>query len=417
MSSIMHVDMDAFYAMVELRRHPELAGLPMIVGGATRGVVLSATYQARADGVHSAMPMTQARRLCPRAVIVPPDMDAYLEASRAVFAIFDSVTAVVEGASVDEAFLDITGATRLLGSPVSIGERIRALVADEQQITCSVGIGPNKFIAKLASSAAKPDGLREVAEQDVVSFLHPLPVERMWGVGEATAEKLHRLGLATVAELAHTPRGTLQRAFGPRQGALLADLGWGRDTRQVVARPRERSVGSEETFSADTDDPEVIRRELLRMSDRTAARLRKAGMLGRTIVVSLRFADFTAITRSITVASPTDVTDEVYAQAVGLYHKLGLQRARIRRVGVRVEGLVETGDAYRQPELGEPDRGWREAEQAIDAAVAKFGPAAVQRAALTGSKLTRSPHRAGSTEYPNPGRYPESNRQRLGTAG
>ncbi len=384
MSIIMHVDMDAFYASVELRRRPELAGLPMIVGGAARGVVLSATYQARAEGVHSAMPMTQARRLCPEAVVVSPDMDAYLEASRAIFAIFDSVTAVVEAASVDEAFLDITGSTRLLGSPTSIGERIRALVADEQQITCSVGIGPNRFMAKLASSAAKPDGLREVAEPDVVSFLHPLPVERMWGVGEATAEKLHRLGLTTVAALAHTPRGTLQRAFGPRQGALLADLAWGRDTRRVVASPRERSVGSEETFSSDTDDPEVIRRELLRMSDRTAARLRSSGLLGRTIVISIRFADFTTITRSITIASPTDITDEIHAQAVRLYHKLGLQRARIRRVGVRVEGLLEAGDAYRQPELGEPDRGWREAEQAIDAAVRKFGPAAVQRAALTG---------------------------------
>ena len=379
----MHVDMDCFYAAVALRRRPELRGKPVIVGGAGRGVVLSATYEARAAGVHSAMPMSRARRLCPSAVVLPPDMDAFHAASKGVFAIFDSITSVVEEASVDEAFLDVTGSLRRLGGARTIGELIRAQVTDEQQITCSVGIGPSKFIAKVASKEAKPDGLVEVRPDDVVAFLHPLPVERMWGVGEATAEKLHRLGLRSVADLAHTSRQTLQRAFGPRQGVLLADLAWGRDSRRVVGRAPERSVSSEETFGTDTDDARVIAREILRMSARTAGRLRRAGGLGRTVVLTLRFADFTTLSRSVTLRNPSDVTDEIHEQAMGLYGKLGLQRVRIRKVGVRVEGLIDIDQAYRQPELTDPDRGWREAEVAVDAAVRKFGPAAVQRAVLT----------------------------------
>jgi len=383
MSIIMHVDMDAFYASVELRRRPELRGTPVIVGGSPRGVVLSATYEARARGVKSGMSSTQARRLAPQATFVSPHFEDYTAVSKAIVAVFESVTALVESASIDEAFLDVTGAVKMFGSPAVIGEHVRAIVADEQQITCSVGIGPTKFIAKIASRAAKPDGLCEVPADRVIAFLHPLPVEAMWGVGEATAEKLHRLGLFTVAELAHTPKNTLQRAFGPQAGAMLNALAWGRDSRPVVAREPERSVGSQETFGRDTDDPEVVKRELLRMADRTGSRLRKAGLLGRTVTISVRFADFTELTRSATVTSPTDVTDEIHAQAVALYDKLGLQRARIRRVGVRVEGLVEADLAHRQPQLTDPERGWREAEQAIDAAVVKFGPAAVQRAALT----------------------------------
>jgi DNA polymerase-4 len=378
MTVIMHVDMDAFYASVELRHRPELRGQPVIVGGSTRGVVLSATYEARAAGVRSGMPSTQARRLCPQATFIQPDFDSYGDVSRSIVAVFESVTSVVESASIDEAFLDVTGSVRRLGSAASIGEYVRAVVADEQQITCSVGIGPTKFVAKLASRAAKPDGLCEVQPDEVISFLHPLPVEAMWGVGEATAERLHRLGLFTVADLAHTPKNTLQRAFGPHAGAMLNDLAWGRDARPVVVREPERSVGSQETFARDTDDPEVVKRELLRMSERTASRLRKAHMLSRTIAISIRFADFSELTRSAKVTSPTDVTDEIHAQAVALYEKLGLQR-----VGVRAEGLVEAHLAYRQPQLGDPERGWREAEKAIDAAVVKFGPTAVQRATLT----------------------------------
>jgi DNA polymerase-4 len=382
-SIIMHVDMDAFYASVELRSRPELRGTPVIVGGSHRGVVLSASYQARAAGVRSGMPSSRARRLCPAATFISPNFDEYTEVSRAIVSVFESVTAVVESASIDEAYLDVTGSLRRLGSPASIAEYIRAVVADEQQITCSVGIGPTKFIAKVASRAAKPDGVCEVPPDGVVAFLHPLPVEAMWGIGQSTADKLHRMGLFTVGDLAATPRDTLRHAFGPHAGIMLAELAWGRDARRVTPSERERSVGSQETFGADTDDPEVVKRELLRMAARTASRLRKARMLGRTVAISIRFANFATVTRSATMSSPTDVTDEIYGQAVALYDRLGASRARVRRVGVRVENLVPAERAYRQPELTAPERGWREAEQAIDLAVGRFGPAAVQRAALT----------------------------------
>lgn len=380
---IMHVDMDAFYVSVELRRRPELVGLPVIVGGISRGVVLSASYEARAYGVRGGMPSTTARRMCPQAVVLAPDFDAYSEASKGVFAIFHGVSSLVEAASIDEAFLDVTGAIRSLGPPAAIGAQVRAQVADEQRIPCSVGVGPSKFVAKLASQQAKPDGMRVVSPEQVVSFLHPLPVEAMWGVGEATAERLHRLGLNRVFDLAYTPKVTLQRAFGTSQGSLLSDLAWGRDGRRVVMHAPERSVGSEETFAKDTDDPVLIRTELLRLAARTAFRMRQADVLARTVTLSIRFADFTTLTRSTTISSPTDVTDEIYEKAVGLYERLGLQRARIRRVGVRAEGLIDKEVAYQQPTLDAPERGWREAESASDAVIRKFGPKALQRAALT----------------------------------
>jgi DNA polymerase-4 len=380
---IMHVDMDAFYASVELRHRPELRGTPVIVGGSPRGVVLSATYEARAFGVRSGMSSTTARRLAPRATFVAPDFSSYSAVSKAIVEVFESVTSVVEAASIDEAYLDLTGAVRMFGSAAAIGEYVRAVVADEQQITCSVGIGPTKFVAKMASRAAKPDGLVEVSRDQVEAFLHPQPVEAMWGVGEPTAEKLHRIGVFTVGDLAHTPRSTLRTVFGPHAGGMLVELAWGRDFRQVTPSVREHSVGSQETFAADTDQLAVVKRELLRMADRTASRMRKQGMLGRTISISVRFADFRELTRSATMPTPTDVTEEIYLQAVALYLRLGLSGARIRRVGVRMEQLVERQRAYRQPQLTDPERGWREADQAVDAAVGKFGPSAVQRAVLT----------------------------------
>lgn len=380
---IMHVDMDAFYASVALRDHPELAGKPMYVGGADRGVVLSASYEARAFGIRSGMPSSRARRLCPQAVAVRADHDAYAAASAGVFEVIRMFSHIVEAASIDEAFVDITGSLKMFGPPAEIGDRIRAIVADEQQITCSVGIGPTKFVAKLASNQAKPDGLVHVPAAEAVPFLHPLPVEAMWGVGESTAEKLHRLGITTVGELAHVGKGLLQRMFGPTQGAVLADLAWGRDPRCVVPTVTEHSIGTQETFAQDTDDPRIVRTELLRVTAKTTRRLRQAEMLARTVVLGLRFADFTTITRNATLTGPTDVTGEVYQAALGLLDRLGLQRARIRRVGVRVAGLVPKHRAYQQPMLGDPDKGWREAEQAADAIVSKYGPDAVQLAVLT----------------------------------
>ena len=392
MTVIAHVDMDAFYASVEMARHPELREVPMFVGGSSRGVVLSANYPARRFGITAGMPSSRARRLCPQAAVVTPDFDHYSAVSVGVAEIFDTMTDRVEMASIDEAFIDLTTALRRLGGdPVVVGEELRAQVMDEQGIACSVGIGPSKFIAKLASKQAKPDGLVRVQEEEVIAFLHPLPVEAIWGVGEATAGRLHRLGLTTVRDLANTSRPTLQRALGDGQGALLFDLAWGRDDRSVLAKePSEHSVGSQETFSRDTDDPALVVTEILRMADRTAGRMRAQEMVGKTVTLSVRFADFTTITRTGTLAAHTDRTNDIYAEALRLFEKLGLQRARIRRVGVRAEKLVPKSQTYRQPVLDEPSHGWEDAEEAIDAAVLRFGPQAVQRARLTrrGEMLT-----------------------------
>ena len=380
---ILHVDMDAFYASVELRSRPDLVGTPVIVGGlGSRSVVLSATYEARAYGVHSAMPMSRARRMCPQATVIPPSHGRYDEASRGVMEVFRSITPLVEPLSLDEAFLDVGGAHRRLGSSGQIGELIRARVVDEQGITCSVGVASTKFVAKLASARAKPDGLIVVPRDDVVTFLHPLPVGALWGVGEKTEEALTRLGLRSIGDIANTPVSTLQRALGAAAGSHLSALSWGRDERHVVASEPDKSIGAEETFARDVDDPLVVLRELLRLSDRTAGRLRAAEMVGRTVTVKVRFADFTTITRSRTLREPTDVARVVYETARGLYEALGLQRARIRLVGVRVEGLTPTDATPRQLAMGGGGEEWRAAEQAADQAAARFGAGAVRPAAL-----------------------------------
>ena len=380
---VLHVDMDAFYASVSLLSRPELRGTPVIVGGGgTRGVVLSATYEARQSGVHSAMPMMRARRMCPQAVVIAPDFDAYSRASAGVMEVFRSITPLVEPISLDEAFLDVRGAARRLGGPRQIGEWIRATVMDEQGITCSVGVASSKFVAKLASARCKPDGLLVVPATDVVSFLHPLPVGALWGVGEKTQDVLHRLGLHTVGDLANTPVSTLTRALGPASGAHLAALSWGRDERVVVPHEPDKSIGAEHTFGSDVDDPAVIARELLRLSERTAARLRASAQVGRTVSIKVRFADFTTITRARTLPESTDVGRVVYDTAVGLYEALGLQRARIRLVGVRVEGVAQAADQVHQLQLGEREHGWRDAEQAVDKAARRFGAGAVRPATL-----------------------------------
>ena len=380
---VLHVDMDAFYASVALLDRPDLRGQPVIVGGGgSRGVVLSATYEARALGVHSAMPMSRARRLAPQAVVLAPQHDRYAAASANVMEVFRTVTPLVEPISLDEAFLDVRGASRRLGGPRQIGDWIRATVQDEQGITCSVGVASTKFVAKLASARCKPDGLLVVPARDVVAFLHPLPVGALWGVGEKTEAVLTGLGLHTVGDLANTSVGTLQRALGPAAGSHLSALAWGRDERRVVPLEPDKSVGAEETFSVDVDDPLLITRELLRLSERTAARLRAAGQVGRTVSIKIRFADFTTITRAKTLPEATDVGRTVYETAVALYEALGLERARLRLVGVRVEGIADAATHTRQLQLGERDSGWREAEQAVDQAARRFGVGAVRPAAL-----------------------------------
>jgi DNA polymerase-4 len=397
---VLHVDMDAFYASVMTRDRPALQRQPVIVGGGNRGVVLSANYLARRSGVRSAMPMSRARRLCPDATVLAPDYDAFTAVSRSVMETFRQVTPLVETISMDEAFLDIRGAVRRLGPPKEIAEWIRARVADEQGVTCSAGVAATVGVAKIASRRAKPDGVLVVSAADTTTFLHPLPVEELWGVGERTAEQLHRLGLTTVGDIAHTPVATVQRALGPAMGKQLHRLAWGEDNRTITPRrgveeEPDRSVGADETFRRDTDDPEFVLRELLRLSAKVGTRLRAARLAGRTVTLKVRFADFTTITRSRTLPEATDVTREIHGTASGLFRALGLQRARIRLVGVRVEGLAPRASVYRQLVLGARDQGWAEADQAVDRAVSRFGFAAVQPASLLRSQAGHSAgHRA-----------------------
>jgi DNA polymerase IV len=384
--TVLHVDMDAFYASVALRDRPELVDVPVIVGGGYRGVVLSANYLARASGVRSGMPSMRARRLCPGAVVISPDFETFAEVSTSIMENFRRVTPRVEVLSLDEAFLDVAGSARRLGSPRTIAEHLRAVISDEQGITCSVGVAATATLAKMASRRAKPDGVLMVGSDEVTSFLHPLDVGDLWGVGEKTQSVLHRLGLMTVGDLAHTSLRTLQRALGEAQGRHLHDLSWGIDHRVITPRrgPDEpdKSMGADETFRRDTDDRAVIVRELLRLSAKVSGRMRVAGVAGRTVTIRIRFADFTTIPRSRTLTEATDVTQEIYGTATMLYDALGLQRARIRLVGVRVEGLKPRASVHRQLMLGEREHGWSDADRAMDRATRRFGPAAVQPASL-----------------------------------
>ncbi|MDQ4054121.1 MAG: DNA polymerase IV [Actinomycetota bacterium] len=389
---ILHVDMDAFYASVMIRDRPELSDVPVIVGGGHRGVVLAANYPARQYGVHSAMTGTRARRLCPHAVVLQPDYDTFTTVSTAVMENFRRVTPLVEAISLDEAFLDVRGATRRLGSPLRIAEQLRAVIHDEQRITCSVGIASSVSVAKLASRRAKPDGLVVVPPEEITSFLHPLDVGELYGVGEKTQAMLHRLGLITVGDVAHTPLRTLKRAVGDYLGGHLHELAWGADRREITPSSAgvfghgegdpDRSMGAQETFGRDTDDRQVIARELLKLTAKVTRRMRTAGVAGRTVSITVRFADFTTITRARTLPEATDVTQEVYQAALRLYDVLGLQRARIRLVGVRVEGLLPRERVHRQLVLGEREHGWSDADRAVDRAALRFGSAVVRPASL-----------------------------------
>jgi DNA polymerase IV len=408
---VLHVDMDAFYASVEVRRRPELAGRPVVVAGGSnsagdRGVVLSASYQARAFGVRSAMPVAQARRLCPQAEFVSPHFPRYAEVSLGVMALFREITPLVEPLSLDEAFLDVGGSVRRLGmSPAGIGEWIRGQVYDAHQVTCSVGVAPSKFLAKLASARSKPDGLLVVPADGVLEFLHPLPVSALWGVGQRTAQALHRLGCTTVADVASTPLPALRRAVGVACAQHLHALANGRDERPVVPDMPEKSVGAEKTFAQDVADRVVLRRELLRLVDRATAALRRRGLRGRTIAVKIRYPDFTTITRSRTMADPTDSVHGVFAVAADLLDDNLPLGATVRLLGVRVEQLargpvteqltlLDGGGSH--PGTGNGTRAnWSGAEHAADAARSRFGGGAVRLATLL-----ETPARSGCGETP-----------------
>ena len=382
--TMLHVDMDAFFASVEVRRRPELRGRPVIVGGGQRGVVSAASYEARRFGVRSAMPMTQAMRRCPQAVVLPVDREAYAAASADVMAILHDVTPLVEPLSLDEAFLDVAGAVRLLGRPIDIAEHIRRRVASELHLTCSVGVATTKFVAKLASSRCKPDGLMVVPAADVLAFLHPLPVTVLWGVGARTAEALHRLGIRTVGDLAATPDDTLHRSVGAAMAEHLSALAQGVDPRPVLPNEVEKSISSDHTRAVDATDEADVLRELLGLSDDVGRRLRSRALVARTVGIKIRFADFRTVTRVRTLPSWTDVNREIYEAAAELYRGLHLDRPRVRLVGVKAENLLDAAQAPEQLTLDLGGTAPRRAatDQVLDAARARFGSDAVRPASI-----------------------------------
>ena len=378
---ILHVDMDAFYASVEMRRDPTLAGRPIVVGGTGgRGVVASASYEARAFGITSAMPMARALRLCPSVVVVSPDFASYSEVSSQLREIFLSVTPLVEPLSLDEAFLDVAGSIRLFGPPAAIGANLRARIRDELGLPASVGIAPNKFLAKLLSGKAKPDGMLQVQPDEVEEFLRPLGVRDLWGVGEQTAARLERFGVRTVADVAELPAATLARIVGPAAGGHLSKLARGQDSRPVVPYEPAKGMSAEETFERDVDDPEVLRRELLRLAERVARRLRRGNVAARTVVLKLRYANFQTITRSKTLPLPTDEATQLHREVCEMLDALRLERVRVRLIGLGTSNLVPA-DASRQLGLLDDDR-WGVLERAADDARDRFGDAAVTRGAL-----------------------------------
>ncbi len=384
---ILHVDLDAFYASVEALKDPSLAGKPVLVGGAgSRGVVMSASYEARAFGIRSAMPAVRARRLCPDAVFLPPDFESYRTHSNRFREVLLSVTPLVEPISLDEAFLDVAGAVLLFGPPEGIAARIRRDVRAEVGVACSVGVGPSKLVAKLASRQAKPDGLVVVRADEVASFLEPLPASAIWGVGEKTVETLSRLGVRTVGDLARAPSSVLGRVLGEQHAGELIDLARGIDERPVVPYEAPKSVSHEETFETDLDAEEDLLREALALSGKVAARLREDGYRARTVVLKIRLANFTTLTRSRTLPGATDVVAEIYHVACDLFRGLPGTKRRVRLLGVQAAGLVPAGAEQLALLRGER---WRDLEVAVDRIERRFGRGSAGPAALLGRRKHR----------------------------
>lgn len=387
-ATILHVDMDAFYASVAERDDPTLRGKAVVVGAGVRGVVLSANYQARKFGIRAAMPVGRAQRMAPQAIFVPPNHGRYGEVSEHIMEIFHSFTPYVEPISLDEAFLDVTGSRKLLGTGREIAIAIRKKVEAQEGITCSVGIAPSKFIAKLASDRCKPNGLLEIPADRILHFLHPLPISAIWGVGPKTTESLEKLGLRTVSDIAHTPRATLIRALGEANGSSVYELAWGRDYREVISEEPEKSISAAETFARDIDDEELILAEFLRLTERATSRMRERSLFAKTISIKVRYADFTTISRSKTLSLPIDGSHDCYEVVKSLYLALHLDRARLRLVGVSLENLQST--APEQMTLGAREKSWREAEGAVDRAHARFGAGSVKPARLLRKREERA---------------------------
>ncbi len=378
---ILHADLDAFYASVEQRDHPALRGRPVIVG---TGVVLAASYEAKAHGVRTAMGGGLARRLCPDAIVVEPRMSAYAEASKAVFQVFDDTSPLVEGLSIDEAFLDVGGLRRIAGTPTEIAARLRQDVCDRVGLPITVGVARTKFLAKVASAVAKPNGLLVVPHGGELAFLHPLPIERLWGVGPVTADKLRQRGVTTVGEVAQLGEDVLVSALGRASGRHLHDLAHDRDPRPVEVGRRRRSIGSQRALGTSWTSPQALDAAVVGLVDRVTRRLRASGQIGRTVVLRLRFDDFSRATRSHTLVRATAETPTILAAARALQRTAMplIERQGITLVGVAVGGL-DDGSVVQLPlPLGRHLGGTL--DTALDDVRDRFGSAAVTRAVLLG---------------------------------
>jgi DNA polymerase-4 len=380
-ATILHADLDAFYASVEQRDDPRLRGRPVIVGA---GVVLAASYEAKAYGVRTAMGGWQARRLCPRAVVVQPRMSAYAEASKAVYRVFEDTTPLVEGLSIDEAFLDVRGLERISGTPAEIAVRLRRDVLGRVGLPITVGVARTKFLAKVASGVAKPDGLLVVPPHRELSFLHPLPVERLWGVGPVTAHKLHDRGITTVGRVAQLSESALVCLLGPAAGRHLHALAHNRDPRPVQVRRRRSSIGSQRALGRSPGSPDAVDAVLVGLVDRVTGRMRTAGRVGRTVVLRLRFGDFSRATRSHTLRRATAETQTILATARGLLTAAmpAIERQGLTLVGVAVGNLDDDGAIQLTLPFDRYSGGALDA--ALDQVRDRFGPTAVTRAVLLG---------------------------------
>jgi DNA polymerase-4 len=377
---ILHIDMDAFFASVEQRDDPSLRGRPVLVGGASRrGVVAAASYEARPSGARSAMPMVEALRRCPDAVVVPPRHDRYAEVSREVFAIFRRYTPLVEGLSLDEAFLDVTASRALFGDGVEVARRIKAAVQGELDLTASAGVAPCKFAAKIASDLEKPDGL-VVVPGDVAGFLAPLPIERMWGVGPRASERLRAAGLATIGELARADVARLKALLGS-WGAEVSALARGDDARAVSPSREAESIGAEETFEEDLRTREAIERALLGQAAKVAQRLVRAGLEARVVVVKVKYADFTLCTRRVTLPDPVADTDSLHRAAKALLDRVPLDKKGVRLTGISAAGLSPQGATLALfPALSLDKK--RTIEEVVSKVADRFGGAGITRGSL-----------------------------------
>ena len=381
---IIHLDMDAFYPAVEILDNPELRGKPVIVGGLSdRGVVSSASYEARKFGVHSAQPMVTARRLCPNGVFLPVRMERYREMSAQVFHTFHHFTPLVEPLSIDEAFLDVTGSIRLFGEPAIIARKIKASIYEETGLTASAGVAPSKFVAKIASDMDKPDGLTVVGPREVGTFLNPLPIEKMWGAGKVTREALERLGVRTFRDLSRISVSVLAQRFG-KQGIKMHQLCRGLDHREVEPDREIKSVGHEETFASDIKDVEEARREILALSTRVARRLRRKGIEGKTITLKVKYNDFVQVTRAATLKHATDDALEIYSSASRLLLNTEAGRRPIRLLGVSLSQLELPWQKTQLSLFGQEDqsRKRRNLNRALDSLCAKHGEKSVHPGSL-----------------------------------